>query len=190
MSSPATSTSAHNASTSASARTGRSTQNNESASEGFVLQIGRQGAGVDDEAALEFDQPRHRVLLDHRYARQVGLEDPDVEQPVDDLGLVGHRRLHDAERLGELLGGDVRRLRPVGEEVSRAITVVLDLVLAAILYAPVNAYANDLHWTSVHPIEWVAHVMLNAIALSVILHVAIGRRWPFGRHERSAVGRS
>jgi purine-cytosine permease-like protein len=68
---------------------------------------------------------------------------------------------------------------------SRAITIVLDLALAAILYASVNAYANDLHWTSVHPVEWVAHVMLNAIALSVILHVAIGRRWPFGGQDRS-----
>jgi hypothetical protein len=68
---------------------------------------------------------------------------------------------------------------------SRAITIVLDLALAAILYASVNAYANDLHWTSVHPVEWVAHVMLNAIALSVILHVAIGRRWLFGGQDRS-----
>jgi hypothetical protein len=46
----------------------------------------------------------------------------------------------------------------------------------------VSAYAGHLHWTNVHPIEWVDHVMLNAIALSVILHVAIGRRWPFGVH--------
>jgi hypothetical protein len=62
---------------------------------------------------------------------------------------------------------------------SRPATVALDLVLAAVLYAAVNAYADNLHWTTAHPIEWVAHVMLNAIALSVILHVAIGRRWPF-----------
>jgi hypothetical protein len=63
----------------------------------------------------------------------------------------------------------------------RPITVVVDLVLAAILYAVVTAYANHLRWTIVDPEEWVAHVMLNAIALSVILHVAIGQRWPFGR---------
>jgi hypothetical protein len=61
----------------------------------------------------------------------------------------------------------------------RPVTVALDLALAAVLYAAVNAYADHLHWTSANPIEWVAHVMLNAIALSVILHVAIGRRWPF-----------
>jgi len=63
---------------------------------------------------------------------------------------------------------------------SRAATVAFNLACAAVLYAVVNAYADHLHWTTAHPIEWVAHVMLNAIALSVILHVAIGRRWPFG----------
>jgi hypothetical protein len=68
----------------------------------------------------------------------------------------------------------------------RSITVGVDLVLAAILYAAVTAYANHLHWTIVDPEEWVAHVMLNAIALSVILHVAIGRRWPFARKEDAA----
>ena len=65
---------------------------------------------------------------------------------------------------------------------SRAATLALDLALATILYAVVNAYADHLHWTTAHPTEWVAHVMLNAIALSVILHVAIGRRWPFDTH--------
>ena len=29
--------------------------------------------------------------------------------------------------------------------------------------------------------EWVAHVGLNAIGVSIILHVAIGRRWPFAQ---------
>jgi hypothetical protein len=69
---------------------------------------------------------------------------------------------------------------------NRPITVVVDLVLAAILYAAVNAYAKHLYRTISHPTEWVAHVMLNAIAFSVILHVAIGQRWPFGRKERGA----
>jgi hypothetical protein len=69
---------------------------------------------------------------------------------------------------------------------SRAITVVLDLVLAAILYAVVDAYAHHLHWTTADPVAWVAHVMLNAIAFSVILHVAIGRRWPLGHNEAGA----
>jgi hypothetical protein len=61
---------------------------------------------------------------------------------------------------------------------ARLITIALDLALAAILYVAINAYANRLQWTIAKPTEWVAHVMLNAIAFSVILHVAIGRRWP------------
>jgi hypothetical protein len=70
----------------------------------------------------------------------------------------------------------------------RPITIVVDLVVAAILYAAINAYANNLHWTFAHPTEWVAHVMLNAIAFSVILHVAIGQRWPFARADGDASG--
>src|SRR5690242_10614344 len=33
--------------------------------------------------------------------------------------------------------------------------------------------------------DWVEPAALNALSTSVILHVAIGRRWPFGRHEPS-----
>lgn len=69
---------------------------------------------------------------------------------------------------------------------SRLITIVLDLALAVIFYAVVNAYAKHLHWTIAHSTEWIAHVMLNAIAFSVILHVAIGRRWPFSRQAADA----
>jgi hypothetical protein len=44
-----------------------------------------------------------------------------------------------------------------------AMTVVLDVVLHAIV-------SDD---------GWVIHVGLNALGVSIILHVAIGRRWPF-----------
>jgi hypothetical protein len=70
----------------------------------------------------------------------------------------------------------------------RVVAIIVDLVLAAVLYAAINAYADHLHWTAAGPIEWVAHVTLNAIALSVILHVAIGRRWPFGGQQKPAGG--
>jgi hypothetical protein len=73
---------------------------------------------------------------------------------------------------------------------SRAITIVVDLVIATILYAAVDTYADHLHWTIAHPIEWVAHVILNAIAFSVILHVAIGQRWPFSRKEGDGAAQS
>jgi hypothetical protein len=54
------------------------------------------------------------------------------------------------------------------------------LLLAAALYLGLTAYANSIHWTHSSPTEWVAHVTLNGIAAGIILHVAIGRRWPFG----------
>ena len=40
-------------------------------------------------------------------------------------------------------------------------TVVIDLVVRA------------------EPEDWVAHASLNALAVSTILQLAVGRRWPF-----------
>ena len=50
---------------------------------------------------------------------------------------------------------------------------------AAVLYAGLQALAHAAHWTRAEPEDWVAYVTLNAIAVGVIMHVAIGRRWPF-----------
>jgi hypothetical protein len=50
---------------------------------------------------------------------------------------------------------------------------------AAVLDLALTAYADSVDWTRATPQEWVAHVALNAIGVAVILHVAIGRRWPF-----------
>jgi hypothetical protein len=61
------------------------------------------------------------------------------------------------------------------------------LVIAAVLYTALTLTANSLTWTDrLDPQEWVGHVALNALAVSVILHVAIGRRWPFQAKEGSA----
>jgi hypothetical protein len=61
------------------------------------------------------------------------------------------------------------------------------LVIAAVLYTALTLIANSLTWTdTLDPQEWVGHVALNALAVSVILHVAIGRRWPFQAEEGSA----
>jgi hypothetical protein len=54
---------------------------------------------------------------------------------------------------------------------------------AAVLYLLLRAYADGLTWTRAEAEDWVGHVGLNAIGVSVILHVAIGRRWPFGEGE-------
>jgi hypothetical protein len=56
-----------------------------------------------------------------------------------------------------------------------ALTVVLVLVLDAI--------ARTLHFAHVAPDDWVEHAALNALSTSIILHVAVGRRWPFLRHR-------
>jgi hypothetical protein len=52
-------------------------------------------------------------------------------------------------------------------------------VLAALLYAGLHALAHAAAWTRAEPEEWAAYAGLNAIGIAVIMHVAIGRRWPF-----------
>lgn len=54
-------------------------------------------------------------------------------------------------------------------------------LLAVLLYLLLFWYANSLAFTKATPEDWVAHVALNAISVGIILHVAIGRRWPFGK---------
>jgi hypothetical protein len=54
-------------------------------------------------------------------------------------------------------------------------------VLTALLYLLLKALADDVDWTKGEPEDWIAYVGLNGIGIGVILHVAIGRRWPFGR---------
>jgi hypothetical protein len=62
----------------------------------------------------------------------------------------------------------------------RTVTVGIVVLVGAGLYAALTALAHQAHWTTATPEEWVAYAGLNAIGLGVILHVAIGRRWPFG----------
>ena len=61
----------------------------------------------------------------------------------------------------------------------RAVTSTIGVILGAGLYGALTALAHQAHWTTATPEEWVAYAGLNAIGLGVILHVAIGRRWPF-----------
>jgi hypothetical protein len=51
--------------------------------------------------------------------------------------------------------------------------------LAALLYAGLQALAHAAAWTRAEPEAWTAYAGLNAIGVAVIMHVAIGRRWPF-----------
>jgi hypothetical protein len=54
------------------------------------------------------------------------------------------------------------------------------------LYLGLQALAETARWTRAEPAEWVAYAGLNAIGAGVILHVAIGRRWPFASPAEGA----
>jgi hypothetical protein len=86
---------------------------------------------------------------------------------------------------GMLFGGLPRS----GENPARGRLIMLGTValVAAALYAALTAIAHQARWTTATPEEWVTYAGLNAIGLGVILHVGIGRRWPFA--PASAAGR-
>ena len=64
--------------------------------------------------------------------------------------------------------------------VERAALLLAILALAALLAITLQAIANRaMHLTPRTADDWVGHAALNALATATILHVAIGRRWPF-----------
>lgn len=64
---------------------------------------------------------------------------------------------------------------------ARVATLVGTVVLAVALYLLLGAYADGLAWGRGERDDWIGHAGLNAIGAGVILHVGIGRRWPFAR---------
>lgn len=50
----------------------------QSATASFVLELGRERPGVNDQP-VDFDEPGERVLLEHRAARQAALEDATTQ---------------------------------------------------------------------------------------------------------------
>lgn len=66
---------------------------------------------------------------------------------------------------------------------SRLAVAGVVLALTAALFVLLSLFAAALDWSRATAEDWVAHVGLNAIGVSVVLHVAIGRRWPFPRTE-------
>jgi hypothetical protein len=63
--------------------------------------------------------------------------------------------------------------------VERAALLLATLTLTALLAVVLEVIAEALPLTRVNADDWVEHASLNALSVSVILHVAIGRRWPF-----------
>ncbi len=77
---------------------------------------------------------------------------------------------------------------------SRVAILASIVLLTAALYLLLGAYADSVQWRTATRDDWVGHVGLNAIGVAVILHVAIGRRWPFGaddphHHRQGAIPR-
>jgi len=64
---------------------------------------------------------------------------------------------------------------------SRVVQLIAVAITAALLYAGLLVYAHSVGWTRAEPEEWIAYAGLNAVGAGVILHVAIGHRWPFDR---------
>ena len=78
---------------------------------------------------------------------------------------------------GMLLEGWLGNLSPT---VERAALLLATLALAALLAVGLQAIATRaMHLTQSAGDDWVGHAALNALATATILHVAIGRRWPF-----------
>jgi hypothetical protein len=63
-------------------------------------------------------------------------------------------------------------------------------IATALIYVGLTAYAHSIDWTRAVPEEWVSYAGLNAIGVGVILHVAIGRRWPFASRKHLECGRA
>jgi hypothetical protein len=54
------------------------------------------------------------------------------------------------------------------------------LLVASALFAALSACASAFAFGRATAQDWVAHASLNALAVSTLLHVGVGRRWPFG----------
>jgi hypothetical protein len=62
---------------------------------------------------------------------------------------------------------------------ARAANLAGVVIVAALLYIGLRALAGAGQWSRAEPEEWTAYAALNAVGAGVILHVAVGQRWPF-----------
>jgi hypothetical protein len=112
------------------------------------------------------------ALLTYAAARRLG------DARTTTVGAVAGSFIAAGLLVGMLVDGSLRlRLPPAQERLATAAAVALGATAA---YLALHRYADGLAWSKAEPDEWVAHVGLDAVGVGVILHVAIGRRWPFG----------
>lgn len=71
-------------------------------------------------------------------------------------------------------------LRPLP---GRVIDLALIALVTAALYTGLAAFANSISWAKATPDEWVTTAALTFLGAGIILHVAIGRRWPLDRAD-------
>jgi hypothetical protein len=67
-------------------------------------------------------------------------------------------------------------LRPAA---GRALTLTLTAAIALVLYRALAAYADGVQWIRAAPEDWITSASLSFAGAGIILHVAIGLRWPF-----------
>ena len=67
---------------------------------------------------------------------------------------------------------------------ARLVDLTVVAIGTAVIYLGLTAYAHATDWTRAAPEEWVSYAGLNAIGVGVLLHVAVGHRWPFALPER------
>jgi hypothetical protein len=65
--------------------------------------------------------------------------------------------------------------------VERAVLLLGTLALTAVLAVALGAAADTVQLERVSADDWIQHASLDALSTAVILHVAVGRRWPFRR---------
>jgi hypothetical protein len=61
----------------------------------------------------------------------------------------------------------------------RVLTLALTAVVAVVLYYALASYADGVRWIRATPEDWITTAALSFLGAGIILHVAIGLRWPF-----------
>jgi hypothetical protein len=70
-------------------------------------------------------------------------------------------------------------LAPLGARTERVTLLLATVLLTAVLAVALSAAAHFLPLAGLTADDWVEHAALNAVSTAILLHVAIGRRWPF-----------
>jgi hypothetical protein len=60
----------------------------------------------------------------------------------------------------------------------RVVTLVFTAAVAVVLNRALAGYADSVHWVRATANDWVTVAGLAFSAVGIILHVAIGQRWP------------